>query len=157
MESLKALEVFRNDVLKKEYEEFINEILPKVLNCNYYNISYCNFHSRFVAFCKKCCSERCNNCRVFNLQMDMLMQAADVVGKNYIFNFVLDFLNISSESLRHFYNIESSSNNEKRQFLISWKMHEEHGRKNYTSNISSAINKYQYQMKKRKRIVYIKK
>ena len=156
MESLKALEVFKNDVLKKEYKEFIKETLPKVLNCSYCNISYCNFHSRFVAFCKKSCSERCNDCRVFNLQMDMLMQAAYVVGKNYLFNFVLDFLNISSESLKHFYNIESSSDNEKRQFLISWKMHEEHGRKKYTSNVSSTI-KYQYQMKKRKRIVYIKK
>ena len=67
--------------------------------------------------------------------------------KKYIFNFVLDFLNISNETLKHFYNIDSEKKQEIN--LSAWKMHEEHGRKNYTSTLSSTM-KYQYQMKKKK-------
>ena len=83
------------------------------------------------------------------------MLTADNVPKNYIFNFVLDFLNISNETLKHFYNIEKKID-KKRDFLSSWKMHEEHKAKHYVSSINTTI-KYQYQMKKRKRNVYLKK
>ena len=38
--------------------------------------------------------------------MNFLTNNACDVGKNEIFNFVLDFLNISGETLKHFYNIE---------------------------------------------------
>ena len=153
--SLKAIEVFKCDILKKEYQEFVNETPPEVLKCNYCNEDSCKYHSRFLSTCQLCRKDRCKKCRIFNLQMDLLMASADDLGKNYIFNFVLDFLNISSETLKHFYNIDNSKN-EKMQFLNSWKMHEVHGRQNCVSSVSSTI-KYQYQMKNRKRNVYVKK
>ena len=43
--------------------------------------------------------------------MDCLMKAANDKTKSYIYNFVLDFFNLSSETLEYFYNIK----NEKRK------------------------------------------
>ena len=151
---MEYLEIFKSDILKKEFDEFVKKTLPEILACNYCNVGFCEMHGRFIATCRKCRTGKCGPCRVFNIQMDSLMRASGEYGKKYIFNFVLDFLNKSSETLKHFCNIDS----EKKQKinLSAWKMHEEHGRKNYTSTLSSTM-KYQYQMKKRKRFVYFKK
>ena len=149
---MEYLEIFKSDILKKEFDELVKKTLPEILACNYYNIGFCEMQGCFIATCRKCRTDRCGPCRVFNIQMDSLMRASREYEKKYIFNFVLDFLNISSEILKHFYNIEIK----KKINLSAWKMHEEHGRKNYTGTLSSTI-KYQYQMKKRKRFVYFKK
>ena len=92
------MELFKTDVFKREYQDFVNTTLPNVLNCNYCNIDCCKWHKRFMAVCNKCREQRCINCSMFNLSVNFLMQNADDVGKNYIHNFVLDFLNISDRN-----------------------------------------------------------
>ena len=146
---MEYLEIFKCDVLKKEFDEFVKKTLPEIVACNYCNVGFCEVHGRFIASCRKCRTESCGPCRVFNMQMNTLMKASGEYGKKYIFNFVLDFLNISDKTLKHFYNI-GSEKKEKINFSAC-KMHEEHGRKNYTSTLSSTM-KYHYQMKKKKKI-----
>ena len=120
-------------------------MLPEILACNYCNVRFCEIHGRFIATCRKCRTDGCGPCRVFNIQVDALMRTSGEHRKKYIFNFVFDFLNISNETLKQFYNSEKKQEIN----LSAWKMHEEHGRKNYTSTLSSTM-KYQYQMKKEK-------
>ena len=94
---LDTMEVFTCGVLKKESKEFLNKTLPEILPCNYCNIECCKYHSCFLAGCKQCRKDKCNKCKIFNIHMSFLVKNANNVGKNYIFNFVLDFLNVSEE------------------------------------------------------------
>ena len=100
------MELFQTDVLKKEYKEFIQKTLPDTLECNNFNINCCKNHYRFEVQCLNCRTERCSKCKIFNQQMDCLMKAANDKAKSYIYNFVIDFFNLSSETLEHFYNIK---------------------------------------------------
>ena len=104
---MEYLEIFKSDILKKEFDEFVKKTLPEILACNYCNVGFREMHGRFIATSRKCRTDRCGPCRVFNIQIDALIRTSREHGKKYIFNFVLDFLNVSNETLNHFYNIDS--------------------------------------------------
>ena len=68
------MELFNTDVLKREYQDFVNNILPTVIKCNYCNIEFCKWHSRFQLTCNQCREQKCVNCSMFNLSRNVLMQ-----------------------------------------------------------------------------------
>ena len=60
-------------------------MLPEILACNYCNVGFCEMHGRFIATCRKCHTDRCDPCKVFNIQMDTLMRTSGEHGKKIHF------------------------------------------------------------------------
>ena len=67
------MNIFKTDILKKEFEKFQKENLVK-------------------AFCK--------TCHNFNIAKETLLKGLDPIEKEYIENFIKDFLCVSSETLQ---------------------------------------------------------
>ena len=150
-----GMELFKTDILKKEYKEFIRETLPNTLECNYCNIDCYKAHAYFKLECYDCRSEKCSKCQIFNNHMDCLMKAADDRGKSYIYNFVLDFFSLSSETLECFYNIKIKREKTENINEIVWKMKEQHGTKYNTTTLAKTM-KFSYSIRKR-RYFYLRK
>ena len=123
------MELFQTDILKKECNEFVKKTLPETLECNYCNIDCCKNHYHFEVTCHNCRTERSSKCKIFNNQMDCLMKAANDKARTYIYNFVLDFFNLSSETLERFYKIKLKREKTENINEIVWKLKMFHGTK----------------------------
>ena len=97
------MELFKTNVLKKEYKEFTEKILPSVLECNFCNVKSCIYHSKFNVSCLHCRKRQCKNCRQFNISKDILLNSASKETVDFLYNFICDFLNLSDESIKHFF------------------------------------------------------
>ena len=54
----------------------------------------------FLVSCKFCREAFCKACHSFNIVKETLLKGLDPIGKDYIENFIKDFLCISSETLQ---------------------------------------------------------
>ena len=63
---------------------------------------------KFELDCKRCREARCIQCKKFKSATEALINNIDKDGKAYLENYIMDFLNISSESLRYFLNVEKT-------------------------------------------------
>ena len=97
------MELFKSELLKKEYEDFHKNLLPAVLECGFCNISSCRWHSKFNGTCVHCRKHVCINCRKFNISKDLLLKSASSETVDYLYNYICDFLNLSDESLKTFF------------------------------------------------------
>ena len=97
------MEIFTNDTLKKEYKELVKDILPTVLECSYCNISSCTYHKTFNFSCNLCRQLRCRSCFAFNICGENLLKASNDEQKNNINCFIVDFLNLSNESIKQYF------------------------------------------------------
>ena len=95
------MEIFKIDILKKEFEKFQKKNLVEILKCGYCQKTACqSWHRKFLV-CWKFCREAFRKaCHSFNIAKETLLQGLDPIGKDYIENFVKDFLCISSETLQ---------------------------------------------------------
>ena len=143
------MELFQTDILKKEYNEFIRKTFPDTLECNYCNIDCCKNYYQFEVQCHNCGTERCLKCKIFNNQMDCLMKAANDKTKCYIYNFVLDFFNLSSETLEYFYNIKIKRDKTENINEIAWKLKMFHGTKYRVTTLAKTM-KFTYTIRKRR-------
>ena len=98
------MELFKCDILNREYKNFCNNFIVAVIKCNYCNKT--SAHKKFKFECNQCRQLRCRNCMAFNISKNYLMDNLDAKGKSYLSCFICDFLNISDESLRTYCNIE---------------------------------------------------
>ena len=100
------MEIFKTDVLRKEFEKFHKEILVDVLKCGLCQKTACkSFHHKFLVSCKFCWENYCKACKTFNSAKEVLFKSLDNTEKAYVQNFRLDFLNLSAESLENHYQI----------------------------------------------------
>ena len=116
------MELFTTETLRKEYKELVQEILPKVLECSYCNIDSCKYHTKFNFSCNLCRQVRCRTCFTFNISRKTLLDASNEETKNYLNCFIIDFLNLSEQSIRNFFpdiKVETLKN-EKIQFKKSY-------------------------------------
>ena len=61
------MELFKTDILRKEFERFQKEDLIEVLKCGYCQKTSCQlFHNKFLANCKFCRESFCKNWHKFN-------------------------------------------------------------------------------------------
>ena len=97
------MEFFKTETMKKEFDEFTKKILPGVLSCNLCRKLTCKYHSKFDPCCSMCRNEHCSNCKKFIISKDILLKYNDEEAKNYISNYICDFLNISTVSLNSFF------------------------------------------------------
>ena len=97
------MELFKTDILKKEYKDFNKIYLSAVLECGLCNVVSCEYHSKFIVSCVHCRSRACKNCKMFNASKDMLLKSASPETVDYLYNYIVDFLNISDETLCKFF------------------------------------------------------
>ena len=102
------MEIFKTDVLKKEFERFQKEDLIEVLQCGYCQKTACGFwHKSFLLSCKYCRETFCKKWQKFYLAKHLLLKNCDSTTKDYIQNFIQDFLCISNKTLEtHFEVVE---------------------------------------------------
>ena len=108
---MKLMELFKSDILRKEFEKFKKEVLIDELKCCLCQKTACkSFHHKIWVSCKFCRENCCKACKTFNTAKEILFKSIDHTAKDYIQNFIRDFINLSPESTRtlsnnrkHFY------------------------------------------------------
>ena len=94
------MEIFKTDILKKEFERFQKENLVEILKCGYCQKTACeSWHNKFLVSCKYCREAFCKPCHNFNIAKETLIKGVDTIVKDYIENFIKDFLCISNQTL----------------------------------------------------------
>ena len=94
------MELYKTDLLKKEFERFQNKILINVLECGLCQKTSCEWDKKFFIGCDRCRKLRYQPCISFNIAKDNLLKNLDNAGREYLENFMKDFLNLSSETLK---------------------------------------------------------
>ena len=95
------MEIFRTDILKKGFEKFQEENLAEILKCSYcQKTASQSWHQKFLVSCKVCREAFCKACHNFDIGKETLLKGLDPIEKDYIQNFIKDFLCISSETLQ---------------------------------------------------------
>ena len=97
------MELFKTTILKNEYKEFTEKILPPVLECGYGNIVVCEWHSKFTGACLHCRQRHCKKCRSFNISKDILLASASAEMVDFLYNFICDFLNLTDTSIKTYF------------------------------------------------------
>ena len=62
-----------------------------------------NFHYKYKPKCNRCREEFCKNCKNFRISFEMFLKNTDEIGKDYLYNFISDFLKINSLTLQIFF------------------------------------------------------
>ena len=88
-----------------DFQICISVPLIKILECGYCQKIACEFHTKFLFSCKFCRDTFCKNFHKF----DEAKQKADEIGKDYIENFIRDFLNTSAETIKLNYKVQIES------------------------------------------------
>lgn len=101
------MEMFKTDILKKEFERFKKEVLVDVFDCDLCQKDSCQNHHRFFIECDRCRKSFCKPCKIFKSSKDSLFKNLDENGKKYLENFIIDFFNISQESFKIFFDKSS--------------------------------------------------
>ena len=100
------MEIFKTDILKKEFERFQKEDLIEILKCSYCQKTTCeSFHTKLLVSCKFCRQKFCKNCQSFNIAKENLLSNVDEIGKEYIENFIKDLLNLSNRTIESNYKV----------------------------------------------------
>ena len=101
------MEIFKTDILKQEFEKFQKGNLVQILECGYcQKTARESFHGKFHVSRKFCRETFCESCNNFNIAKKILFEGLDQTGKEYIENFIKDFLGISNETLQRNYKVE---------------------------------------------------
>ena len=62
-----------------------------------------NFHYKYEPKCNKCREEFCKNCKNVRISFEMFLKNTDEIGKDYLYSFISDFLNINNLTLQNFF------------------------------------------------------
>ena len=90
------MEIFKTDILKKEFERFKRENLIEILKYEYCQKTACeSWHNKFLVSCKYCREAFCKPYHNFNQAKETLIKGVDTVDAN----FIKDFLCISNQTL----------------------------------------------------------
>ena len=102
------MDTFKTDVLRKK--EFQKKVLTGVLNCGLCQKTACeDFHCKFLVSCKFCREKQCKACKKFNIAKDVLFKSLDDTAKEYVKNFIREFLSLSPESLQEHYHVATET------------------------------------------------
>ena len=149
------MELFKSDILRKEYNDFVKNTLPKLVICNYCNKVCCNNHYQYEVTCIRCRNEKCKNCYTFNAQIDVLMNGAVKKTKEYIYNFIMDFFSITDESMLFFYKIKNEIKNDNVDLSeLLWRLNL-HDKIYYKSEATQAKN-LSYKLRNKRHVYFLK-
>ena len=96
----KKMELFKTDLLKREFERFQNKVLTNLLECGLCQCNSCKSDRKFIVTCDRCRKARFQACNSFNIAKENLFKNFYKEGKDYLENFIQDFLNLFNENLR---------------------------------------------------------
>ena len=94
------MELFETNLLKKEFERFQNEELINVLEFGLCQSNSSEWDRKFEVTCDRCRKARCKTCISFDTAKENLFKNLDKQGKDYLENFIKDFLSLSNETLK---------------------------------------------------------
>ena len=81
-----------------------------MLNCGLCQKTACeDFHCKFLVRCKFCTEKQCKACKKFNISKDVLFKSLEDTAKEYVNNFIRDFLSLSPESLQEHYHVTAET------------------------------------------------
>ena len=94
--------IFDKEILKKQFEELYQKIIPSLNECGNCDILKCYHCFSFNLNCSSCRLWRCKNCQMFKNSKWLLFQKCTIEQWNYIVNFLHDFFQISDYSFDFF-------------------------------------------------------
>ena len=152
------MELFKTPTLRQEYKEMVNDILPKILNCNYCNVSLCKCHQTFNMSCNQCRQLRCRSCHASNISRKILLDASTDEVRSYLNCFIVDFLNLSNESIKQYFPDIKTESLDRENFFFkkSYVKSEKNRFQVVNQTLPSDIRQVQFQNGKRKRRVFHK-
>ena len=81
-----------------------------MLNCGLYQKTAGeDIHRKFLVSCKFCREKQCKVCKKFNIAKDVLFKSLDDTAKEYVKNFIREFLSLSPESLQEHYHVTTET------------------------------------------------
>ena len=104
--------------------------------------------------CSQCREVRCLSCVTFKSAVKTLVKTLDSDGRKYVQNFVVDFLQISNETLNNLFKIEtklSKSRTKPKTFDVKVYHKSEKNKNQVVMKTLDDCNKIQYISKRRKR------
>ena len=100
------MELFKTDLLNREYNRFQNEVLIDVLECGLCQSFSCGeSHEKFFLGCDRCWKVHCQPCIIFNNAKQTLLENLDCEGRKYLENFIKDFWNLSNKTLQESFGV----------------------------------------------------
>ena len=78
------MELFKTNLLRKEFERFQNEELINVLECGLCQCNSCEWDKKFKVTCDRYRKARCKACSSFNIAKENLFKNLDKQGKDYL-------------------------------------------------------------------------
>ena len=69
----KMNDYFKTDTFKKEFQDFIENDLPKVLECGLCGKCSCKWHKQFLVSCNQSREARCSSCITFKSSFETLI------------------------------------------------------------------------------------
>ena len=100
------MELFKTDLLKREYDRFQNEVLINVLECGLcQSFSHGESDKKVFLGCDRCRKAWCQPCIIFNIAKQTLLENLDREGRKYLKNFIKDFLNLSNKTLQESFGV----------------------------------------------------
>ena len=111
----------------------------------------CKWHKQFLLTCNQCREARCLPGVTFKSAVETLIKTLDSDGRMYVQNFVVDFLQISDETLSNLFKIEtklSESRTKQKAFDVNVYHKSEKTRSQVVMKTLDDCNKIQYISKK---------
>ena len=151
------MEIFETDILKKEFEIFQKEDLIEILKYGYCQKTACeSFHKNFLASCKFCRENFCKSCQSFNITKENLLSYTDEIGKEYIENFIKDFINLSDRTIESTYKLNIIRKPIQKKFLVKSYIKSSKNRSQVINQKVDGCEKIHYTLKGKKRTFYKK-
>ena len=151
------MEIFETDILKKEFEKFQKRDLIEILKCRYCQKTACeSFHKKFLASCKFCRENFCKSCQSFNITKENLLSYTDEIGKEYIENFIKDFINLSDRTIESTYKLNIIRKPIQKKFLVKSYIKSSKNRSQVINQKVDGCEKIHYTLKGKKRTFYKK-
>ena len=139
--SLKKMEFFNTEEMKKEFYDLIHVIIPLLNECGHCGVEKCVYCPKFSV----------KNCFMFKSSKEFLMKNSKQYAQEYLGNFLTDFLKISKTTVV-FFNLPAVNDTvkEKNNIFLGEKELKKHSDfvKNYVNN------KVNYMVKGRKRTFF---
>ena len=103
------MEFFKSDFLRKEFDQFQNEILPDAFKCGLCQKNACeSFHWTFLVSCKLCRENQCKACKKFNIAKEIFKSLDDSTCKKICWQFYNSFFNLSPKSMQEHYQVKET-------------------------------------------------
>ena len=151
------MEIFETDILKKEFEKIQKEDLIETLKCGYCQKTACeSFHKKILASCKFCRENFCKSCQSFNITKENLLSYTDEIGKEYIENFIKDFINLSDRTIESTYKLNIIRKPIQKKFLVKSYIKSSKNRSQVINQKVDGSEKIHYTLKGKKRTFYKK-